>query len=91
MRGQLPPELTVIRRDALRHLQEHYFAPLSGMRAIAAGLLDEWGHHPDDHRELLDLMEIELSSALVDTAADLMCDHGLSDRRTEPAEGGGSW
>lgn len=83
MKGLLPPEYTAIRHDELKHLRQHYFSPLSGMRAIAAGLLDEWGHNPDDHSELLDLMEVELSGALVETAADLMRDHGLSDRRTD--------
>ncbi|MFI1203508.1 hypothetical protein ACH4VR_29445 [Streptomyces sp. NPDC020883] len=86
MRNSLPPEDAAIRRDELRYLQQHYFSPLSGMRAIAAGSLGEWGHNPDDHPELLDLMEVELSGALVETAADLMRDHGLRDRRTEPTE-----
>ncbi|MEU8623254.1 hypothetical protein [Streptomyces sp. NPDC048669] len=75
---------TFIRQDALDHLNEHYFAPLSGMRDIAAGLLDEWGHDPADHWELLKLMEVELSGALVETAADLMRDAGLRDLRVEP-------
>ncbi|WP_406002391.1 hypothetical protein [Streptomyces sp. NBC_00829] len=82
----LPPECTAIRRDELKHLHQHCFSPLSGMRAIAAGLLDEWGHIPDDYPELPDLMEVELSGALVETAADLMRDHGLNDRRIERTE-----
>ncbi|MDX2732842.1 hypothetical protein [Streptomyces sp. PA03-2a] len=76
---------TVIEQKSHDHLRKHYFSPLSGMRAIAAGLLDEWGHDSADHWDLLNLMEVELSGALVETAADLMRDAGLRDLRVEPA------
>lgn len=75
---------TTVRQDELDHLRDHYFSPLTGMRDIAAGLIAEWGHVPEDHPELLDDMELELSGALVETAADLMRDRGLSDLRVEP-------
>lgn len=75
---------TTVRQDELDHLRAHYFSPLSGMRALAAGFIDEWDHDPADHPELLAAMEIELSGALVETAADLMRDHGLRDFRVEP-------
>ncbi|MCX4451355.1 hypothetical protein [Streptomyces sp. NBC_01789] len=45
----LPPEYTAIRRDELKHLQQHYFSPCPACARIAAGLLDEWGHIPDDY------------------------------------------
>lgn len=76
---------TVIEQKQLDHLRAHYFSPLSGMRDLAAGLISEWGHDPADHRELVALMEVELSGALIETAADLMRDHGLPDLRVEPA------
>lgn len=79
------PGYTLIKQSTLAHLEAHYFAPLSGMRAIAAGLLDEWGHDSADHPELVAQMEVELSGALIETAADLMRDAGLHDLRTEPA------
>lgn len=81
----LPPGYTLIEERALAHLREHYFSPLSGMRDIAAGLLDEWGHDSADHPELVAQMEVELSGALIETAADLMRDAGLPDLRIEPA------
>lgn len=76
---------TVIEQKQLDHLRAHYFSPLSGMRDLAAGLIDEWGHDPADHPALLDEMEIELSGALIETAADLMRDGGLPDLRVETA------
>ncbi|MFD5938301.1 hypothetical protein [Streptomyces griseus] len=79
------PGYSVIKTSTLAHLDAHYFAPLSGMRDIAAGLLDEWGHDSADHPELVAQMEVELSGALVETAADLMRDAGLRDLRIEPA------
>lgn len=75
---------TVIEQKQLDHLRAHYFSPLSGMRDLAAGLIDEWGHDPAEHPELLAEMEIELSGALVETAADLMREYGLRDLRVEP-------
>lgn len=76
---------TVIEQKQLDHLRAHYFSPLSGMRDLAAGLIDEWGHDPADHPDLLDEMEIELSGALIETAADLMRERGMPDLRIEPA------
>jgi hypothetical protein len=66
-------------------LRACYWSPLSGMRDVAENMLVEWGHDPADHPELLALMEVELSGALSDTAADLMRDHGLPDLRVEPS------
>lgn len=79
------PRFVTIERSHYDHLSAHYFSPLTGMRDLAAGLIDEWGHNPADHPELLDEMEVELSGALIDTAADLMRDHGLPDLRVAPA------
>ena len=62
-----------------------YWSPMTGMRDVAVDLLTEWGHNPADHPALLDLMEIELSGALIETAADVMREHGLPDLRVEPA------
>lgn len=66
-------------------LRACYWSPLSGMRDLAAKLVAEWGHDPADHPALVDELELELSGALIDTAADLMRDHGLPDLRVEPA------
>lgn len=62
-----------------------YWSPLSGMHDVAANLVAEWGHDPADHPQLVDEMELELSGALIETAADLMRDRGLPDLRVEPA------
>jgi hypothetical protein len=75
-------------RTTIQWLRACYWSPLSGMRAAAENLLIEWGHDPADHPVLVDLMEIELSGALIETAADVMREHGLKDRRVEPADGG---
>ncbi|MEU2180254.1 hypothetical protein [Streptomyces thermolilacinus] len=73
-----------LRRD-LDWLRACYWSPLTGMRDIAATLLAEWGHRPEDHPALLAELETELSGALIDTAADVMREHGLPDLRTAPA------
>lgn len=77
--------LVAITRGEYEHLCAHYFSPLTGMRDLAAGLIAEWGHVPEEHPELLADMELELSGALIETAADLMRDRGLPDLRAEPA------
>ena len=61
-----------------------YWSPLSGMRDLAANLVAEWGHDPAAHPALVDEMELELSGALIDAAADLMRDRGLPDLRVAP-------
>lgn len=61
------------------------WSPMTGMRDVAVNLLIEWGHAPADHPQLLGAMEIELSGALIETAADVMREHGLRDLRVEPA------
>ncbi|NGO40645.1 hypothetical protein [Streptomyces ureilyticus] len=71
-------------KDPDEWLRACYWSPLSGMRDVAANLLIEWGHRPEDHTELLDEMEIELSGALIETAADMMRDRGLPDLRVQP-------
>jgi hypothetical protein len=76
-----PAYVTLPRKD-YEWLSACYWSPLTGMRDVAASLLVEWGHDPADHGWLLDEMEQELSSALVETAADLMRDSGLRDLRT---------
>lgn len=78
------PELVTIRRSDYEWLNACYWSPLSGMHDVAANLVAEWGHDPADHPELADDMELELSGALIDTAADLMRDRGLPDLRVEP-------
>jgi hypothetical protein len=75
--------VTLGRRD-YEHLKACYLSPLSGMRDLGAALVAEWGHDPAVHPELLAALEVELSGALVETAADLMRDHGLRDLRVEP-------
>lgn len=79
------PRFVTLERSTYEHLSACYMSPLSGMRDLAAVLLAEWGHDPEDHSELLDEMEIELSGALVETAANMMRDHGLPDLRVTPA------
>jgi hypothetical protein len=83
--SHLPPDYTVIHRADLDHLRACYMSPLSGMRDLGAVLVREWGHDPDRQPELMSVLEVELSGALVETAADLMRDHGLRDLRVEPA------
>jgi hypothetical protein len=80
----IPRGYVLIEATRLNHLNACYFSPLAGMRDLAAGLVDEWGHDPDEHPELMDLLEVELSGALVETASDLMRGHGLRDLRVEP-------
>jgi len=75
----------VIEQKTLDHLRACYFSPLSGMRDLGAVLVAEWGHDPADHPELMAVLEVELSGALVETAADLMRERGLRDLRVEPA------
>ncbi|MFI0901781.1 hypothetical protein [Streptomyces sp. NPDC020983] len=73
-------------RDDAAWLRACYWSPLSGMRDVAANLLIEWGHRPEDHPALLHEMEVELSGALIETAADVMREHGLPDLRVEPQD-----
>ncbi|WP_428957852.1 hypothetical protein [Streptomyces sp. cg35] len=82
-----PEDHVALPRSLYEHLSAHYFSPLSGMRDLAAGLLDEWGHRAEDHPELVSVMEVELSGALIETAADLMREHGLPDLRVQKAAG----
>ncbi|OMI34446.1 hypothetical protein [Streptomyces sparsogenes] len=79
------PQYVTLARSDYEWLLACYWSPLTGMRDVAANLITEWGHDPADHPELLDDMEIELSGALIDTAADLMRDRGLPDLRVAPA------
>lgn len=79
------PEHVTLKRSDFEWLRACYWSPLSGMRDVAKTLLAEWGHDPAEHPELVDEMEIELSGALIETAADLMRDRGLRDLRVEPA------
>ncbi|MFJ4637541.1 hypothetical protein ACIP69_18190 [Streptomyces hygroscopicus] len=78
------PQYVTLPRKDYEWLLACYWSPMTGMRDVAVDLLAEWGHDPADHSELLDEMEIELSGALVDTAADLMRDRGLPDLRVTP-------
>ena len=86
MRYDIATDPNVVCLDRTRHewLIACYWSPLTGMRAVAANLLVEWGHAPVDHPALLDVLEIELSGALIETAADVMREHGLRDLRVEP-------
>jgi hypothetical protein len=79
------PNYVILGRREYEWLLACYWSPMTGMRDVAANLLIEWGHTPADHSALLDVMEIELSGALIETAADVMRDHGLPDLRVEPA------
>lgn len=72
--------------DDVAWLRACYWSPLSGMRDVAANLLIEWGHRPEEHPQVLDMLEIELSGALIETAADVMRQHGLPDLRVEPQD-----
>ncbi|MEV4438053.1 hypothetical protein AB0K09_03390 [Streptomyces sp. NPDC049577] len=65
-------------------LRACYWSPMTGMRDVAANLLIEWGHRPEDHPKVLDALEIELSGALIETASDVMREHGLPDLRVQP-------
>ncbi|MFE3601356.1 hypothetical protein [Streptomyces sp. NPDC059142] len=80
------PAHAVLLRSDHEWLKACYWSPLTGMRDVATNLLIEWGHRPEDHSKLLDDMEIELSGALIETAADLMRDRGLLDLRVTPGE-----
>ncbi|MEV4227288.1 hypothetical protein AB0J81_09290 [Streptomyces bobili] len=85
-RAQLPPsQYVTLPRSDYEWLVGCYWSPISGMHDLAAKLVAEWGHDPADHPELVDVLELELSGALIETAADLMRDHGLPDLRVEPA------
>jgi hypothetical protein len=81
----LPRGYTLIADRDLAHLNAFYLSPLCGMWDLGAVLVAEWGHVPEDHPELLAVLEVELSGALVETAADLMRERGLRDLRVEPA------
>ncbi|MFJ3984367.1 hypothetical protein [Streptomyces fungicidicus] len=80
----IPHDYVTLPRSTYEHLNACYLSPLSGMRDLGAVLVREWGHNPDDYPELMDALEIELSAAHVETAADLMREHGLRDLRVEP-------
>lgn len=71
-------------RDEFEWLRACYWSPMTGMRDVAANLMVEWGHRPEDHPEVVDALEIELSGALIETAADVMREHGLPDLRVQP-------
>ncbi|MGW4438014.1 hypothetical protein ACWELO_20005 [Streptomyces sp. NPDC004596] len=58
-----------------------YWLPMNGMRDVAANLLVEWGHRPEDHTEVVDALEIELSDALIETASDVMREQHPPDLR----------
>ncbi|CUW31733.1 MULTISPECIES: hypothetical protein [Streptomyces] len=79
------PDYVTIPRSTYEHLSACYLSPLSGMRDLGAVLVREWGHDPEQHPDLMDELEIELSAAHIETAADLMRQHGLRDLRVEPA------
>ncbi|MEU5496126.1 hypothetical protein [Streptomyces griseofuscus] len=78
-------DYVTIRRDEYEHLRDFRLSPLSGMRDLGAVLVREWGHNPEQHPQLMDELEIELSAAHIETAADLLRQHGLRDLRVEPA------
>ncbi|MFI2764893.1 hypothetical protein ACH5A3_39695 [Streptomyces echinatus] len=78
------PAHVCLPRGEFEWLRASYWSALSGMRDVAANLLGEWGHRPEDHPRVLDAMEIELSGALIETASDVMREHGLHDLRVEP-------
>lgn len=80
----IPDGYVTMPRSTYEHLSACYLSPLSGMRDLGAVLVREWGHNPDDHPALMDDLEIELSGAHVETAADLMREYGLRDLRVEP-------
>lgn len=71
-------------RGEFEWLRACYWSPMTGMRDVAANLMVEWGHRPEDHPEVVDTLEIELSGALIETAADVMREHGLPDLRVQP-------
>ncbi|MFF3958782.1 hypothetical protein ACFYY1_37100 [Streptomyces sp. NPDC001890] len=78
------PAYVCLPRSDYEWLRACYWSPLSGMRDVAANLLIEWGHRPEDHPKVLDEMEIELSGALIETAADVMRGRSLPDLRVQP-------
>jgi len=80
----LPRGYVLISQRDLDFLNACYMSPLSGMRDLGAVLVAEWGHDPAEHRELLDALEVELSGAMVETAADLMRERGMADLRAAP-------
>ncbi|MCX4405931.1 MULTISPECIES: hypothetical protein [unclassified Streptomyces] len=76
-------DFVTLPRSDFEWLLACYWSPLSGMHDVAENLLIEWGHDPAGHPELVDAMELELSGALIETAADVMREHGLADLRVE--------
>lgn len=78
------PEYVILPRSMYEHLSDFYLSPLTGMRDLGAVLVREWGHDPEQHPELMAELEVELSGAHVETAADLMREYGLRDLRVEP-------
>ncbi|CAL9665915.1 hypothetical protein SUDANB145_07159 (plasmid) [Streptomyces sp. enrichment culture] len=75
--------MTAARLTPDEWLRACYWSPLSGMRDVAVALIAEWGHDPSDHPQLVAEMEVELSGALIETAADLMRARGLRDCRVD--------
>jgi hypothetical protein len=78
------PAYVCLPRGEFEWLRACYWSPMTGMRDVAANLLIEWGHRPEDHPEVVDELEIELSGALIETASDVMREHGLPDLRVQP-------
>ncbi|MBD0844247.1 hypothetical protein [Streptomyces sp. TRM68416] len=78
------PAYVCLPRGEFEWLRACYWSPMTGMRDVAANLLAEWGHRAEDHPEVVDALEIELSGALIETASDVMREHGLPDLRVQP-------
>lgn len=58
-------------------LAQQYLSPLFGMRQIAASLVRDWGYEPAEHPALMDELEAAVSEVCVDTAYEVMREHGL--------------
>jgi hypothetical protein len=76
--------LAIISREYYEALRRQYFSPLNGVRNLAADFMQEWGHDPAEHGELLDCMAEEITEAMIEASAETMRQHGLKDLRVEP-------
>jgi hypothetical protein len=85
--GHLDPSIIIVSRERYEHLKRHYFSPVDGIRDLAADLLVEQGHDPDDprHGKLLDAMSEEMAAALIEAGSEIMREYGLKDLRVEPS------
>jgi hypothetical protein len=58
-------------------LHRQYWSPLSGLRDLARALVADWEYDADEYPAMLDELEQALGEAIVDTAQEIMREHGL--------------